>query len=77
MSSQAASITHYPGGHEEGWPDALKNLLLDYYSLIGKRRARQTDETSSKFATFNQACGIMRIVEAVLQSHERQRWVDV
>ncbi|GKS11182.1 dehydrogenase [Paenibacillus chitinolyticus] len=77
MSSQAASITHYPGGHEEGWPDALKNLLLDYYSLIGKRKAQKTDETSSKFATFNQACGVMRIVEAVLQSHERQRWVDV
>ncbi|MVO99742.1 Gfo/Idh/MocA family protein [Paenibacillus lutrae] len=75
MSDQAASITHYPGGHEEGWPDALKNLFYDFYRTISKKG--NEPKVHSKFATFEQACGVMRIVEAILESHKRQQWVDI
>ena len=32
LSDDAAALAHYPGGHQEGWPDGLKNLMLDFYA---------------------------------------------
>ena len=30
----AGSISHYPGGHSEGFPDTFKQLFLDVYGWI-------------------------------------------
>ena len=34
VSAAAGSITHYPGGHAEGFPDTFKQLYLDVYRWI-------------------------------------------
>jgi predicted dehydrogenase len=57
LSPLAAQSAHYPGGHQEGWPDGLKNLFIDFYSAIinGKRE-------DSQFATLKDGHQIMKII---------------
>lgn len=43
LSPQAAAYAHYPGGHEEGWPDGLKNLFRDFMApSSGSNAARRS-----------------------------------
>jgi predicted dehydrogenase len=75
LSPAAAALAHYPAGHEEGWPDGLKNLVLDFYA--GVRARRRGEPHDSSVATFADAHRITRAVEAILESHREGRWVDV
>ncbi|MEK8130365.1 Gfo/Idh/MocA family oxidoreductase [Paenibacillus filicis] len=68
---RSAAMTHYPGGHDEGWPDGLKNLFLDFYARIEEPRRK------SQFATLKDGHRIMRLIEAIMESHKEQRWVRV
>jgi predicted dehydrogenase len=73
LSPAAAALAHYPGGHEEGWPDGLKNLFLDFYSTVA---AHARDEPAdSSVATFADAHRVMCVVEAILRSDRDDRWV--
>jgi predicted dehydrogenase len=72
---QAAALAHYPGGHQEGWPDALRNLFADFYAAAAARDRGETYQGS--FATFGGAHQVALIVEAVLRSHHRGGWVSV
>ena len=38
LGPSAASISHYPGGHSEGFPDTIKQLFLDVYGWVFRRR---------------------------------------
>ena len=69
----ASSFTHYPGGYNEGWPDALKNQFIDFYStIIGK-----SSQGKSYFASIEDGHRIMRIVDAILESYEKKCWVTI
>jgi predicted dehydrogenase len=72
LSPLAAQAAHYPGGHQEGWPDGLKNLFIDFYSTIlsGKK-------ADSHFATLEDGHQMMKIIEAILESHETKSWISV
>ena len=35
LSPAAAALTHYPGGHAEGFPDTFKHLYLAIYGWVG------------------------------------------
>jgi predicted dehydrogenase len=72
---EAAALAHYPGGHQEGWPDALRNLFEDFYAAA---TARDRDEPyQGSFATFGSAHQIALIVDAALNSHRSGGWVRV
>ncbi|HSD01893.1 MAG TPA: Gfo/Idh/MocA family oxidoreductase [Gaiellales bacterium] len=75
LSPAAAALAHYPGGHQEGWPDGLKNLFLDFYAAVRARGAGAPHESS--VATFADAHRITCAVEAILESHREDRWVDI
>jgi predicted dehydrogenase len=75
LSPSAAALAHYPGGHQEGWPDGLKNLLLDFYAGVDAHAEGIARETS--VATFADAHRVMCAVEAILESHRSDRWVAV
>jgi predicted dehydrogenase len=75
LSPAAAALAHYPAGHEEGWPDGLKNLVLDFYA--GVRARRRGEPHDSSVATFADAHRITRAVEAILESQRDGRWVDI
>ena len=46
-------LAHFPGGHPEGWPDALRNLFEDFYGAIAAERRGEAYTPS--FATFADA----------------------
>jgi predicted dehydrogenase len=75
LSPAAAALAHYPAGHEEGWPDGLKNLVLDFYA--GVRARRRGEPHDSSVATFADAHRITRAVEAILESQRDGSWVDI
>jgi predicted dehydrogenase len=73
MNRDAADSAHFPGGHIEGWPDAFKNMMAQFY------RAVQTGVMPKKplFATFHDGANVMYIIDAIVKSHQQQRWVSV
>lgn len=72
---EAKASIHHPGGHNEGWPDALKNMMLHYYSFI--RDGKRIGEDEPPFATFEDGHLSMCITDAILESHAAQKWVKV
>jgi predicted dehydrogenase len=71
LAPEAATLAHYPAGHQEGWPDGLKNVMIDFYAAV--REERQPEIVAS----FADAHRVMRIVEAVLASNRLGRWVEI
>ena len=59
LGPAAAAISHYPGGHAEGFPDTFKQLYLDVYGWIvagrtaGRtaRRSRPSPTATTRFAS--------------------------
>ncbi|TVY08336.1 Gfo/Idh/MocA family protein [Paenibacillus cremeus] len=72
---EARSSIHHPGGHNEGWPDGLKNMMLHFYSYI--RAGKKPLQDESEFATFEDGHLSMCITEAILESNEKGVWVKV
>ena len=67
----AREYAHYPGGHNEGYPDGPKNLFRNVYGFIaGKRQG-------GDFATFVDGHNEIAICDAVLKSSRKRKWVDV
>lgn len=75
LDPAARGYAHYPGGHPEGYPDAPRNLFGAFYRHIAAGGAAAG--APADFPTFADGDAEVRIVEAVLQSHERQAWVTV
>ena len=75
LSPAAAGLAHYPGGHQEGWPDGLKNLMLDFYATVAAHGRGEVRD--SIVATFADAHRTTLAVEAVVESHREDRWVTV
>lgn len=74
LDRRARSLAHFPGGHPEGYPDGLKNFFLRFYDFI--RRGKDPRRTAPDFPTFADGHRENQIVEAVLVSNARGRWVS-
>lgn len=75
LNPEVAGSAHFPGGHIEGWPDAFKNMMHNFYLFIAAGKKPGVD--AANFATFHEGANIMQIVEAMVQSHQQQRWINV
>ncbi len=75
LKKNIAASANYPGGHIEGWPDAFKNMMQEYYSYIASGKRIQDEKPG--FATFFDGANVMAIIDAVIESNERNCWVDV
>jgi predicted dehydrogenase len=74
LGPAAASISHYPGGHPEGFPDTFKQLYLDVYRwIVSGRPAGSTPD----FPNFADGDREVRLCEAIAQSAAAGRWVEV
>lgn len=71
----AAELAHFPGGHPEGWPDALRNLFEDFYGAIAAER--RGEAYIPAFATFADAHRVVQLVEAAVESDRAQQWTAV
>jgi predicted dehydrogenase len=74
LGPAAAAISHYPGGHAEGFPDTFKQLYLDVYGWIAAgANARRTPT----FPTFADGDHELRLCEAIAESALAEKWVPV
>ncbi len=72
---EARAYAHYPGGHNEGWPDDIKNIFSNMYQFI--REEKDVFKDKPNFPTFVDGHNIMLLVEAVLKSNREQRWIEI
>lgn len=73
LSPQAARLSGFPGGHQEGYPDTLKNLIGNLYAYI-----EAGDFTAPRqFPTFEDGHREMLLCDAVLKSANEERWVKI
>lgn len=75
LRPEIADSAHYPGGHIEGWPDAFKNMMGHFYQAV--RAGKMPAAGVRRFAAFDDGADVMYIIEAIVKSHQEQRWVSV
>ncbi|QDV32844.1 Gfo/Idh/MocA family protein [Tautonia plasticadhaerens] len=72
MDPAAADISHYPGGHAEGFPDAFKQLALSFYGWIGGGCSGP-----APFPTFADGHHEVQLCEAIASSARGGTWESV
>ena len=73
MTAEAKPYSYLAAGHPEGWNDAQKNNIFAFYKRIkdGKHSGKPD------FATFEDGHYIIKLTEAILQSHKDKCWVNI
>ena len=74
LGSSAAAISHYPGGHAEGFPDTFKQLFLDVYRWITSGRDAGRPASFPSFADGHHE---VALCEAIAASAVAERWTTV
>lgn len=75
FESAARSYLNHPGGHNEGWPDGLKNMMANFYGYV--RDGKDVRVEKPTFATFADGDRVMKVVAAILKSGKTGQWVTV
>jgi predicted dehydrogenase len=77
MDPSAQPYAALPGGHNEGWPDAFRNLMRNVFTFIAEGRDPATADGLA-FPTFQTGYRIACVTDAILRSqHAGNAWVDV
>jgi predicted dehydrogenase len=74
LSPDARPYAHFPGHHNEGYPDTFKNLFEPVYQAIREGSGMPADPSWPTFETGYRA---NLVVDAILRSAQEQRWVTV
>ncbi len=73
LSDLARGYAHYPGGHNEGFPDSFKGCFQAFYTAISSG----TSPDAVQYPTFAEGAHEIVLCDAILQSHREERWVAV
>jgi predicted dehydrogenase len=73
LGGLARGYANYPGGHAEGFPDTFKQCFRAFYQAI----ANNTPAGDVLYPTFADGHKEVVLCEAILKSHQEQRWVVV
>jgi predicted dehydrogenase len=73
LGDLARPFANYPGGHNEGFPDAFKQCFRSFYDAIAS--GKPTGDVL--YPTFEAGHREVVLCEAILRSHREQRWVSV
>jgi predicted dehydrogenase len=73
MSEEGKSVSSYPGGHAEGFPDTFKQLQKKVYAYILKNDF----SVKPDFPTFKDGYISLVIEEAILKSSQTGVWVKI
>lgn len=77
FDASARSYAVLPGGHEEGWADAFRNLMRNIFTFIAHGKDPR-DADGLLFPRFDEGFRNTKIVDAILQSHtDGCRWTAV
>ncbi|NMA08287.1 MAG: Gfo/Idh/MocA family oxidoreductase [Clostridiales bacterium] len=77
ISPEARAHTSLAMGHPEGWNDAFTNNLRAFYTYVRDKYLAGQDVAAPPFATFSDAHQIVRLTEAILESHRIRGWVTL
>jgi predicted dehydrogenase len=69
LSGPAAGFADLPGGHSEGYDDCHKQLYKRFYARVADPKA------PIDYPTFAEGLWGMQVLEKVLESSEKQKWV--
>lgn len=72
QQAESARYATLPAGHPLGYHDAVLNLFRDFYDAVRGQTPPQTDRP-----TFRNGLEAMRILNAVLESRRRRKWITV
>jgi len=72
LADMPRSFSDYPGGHNEGFPDAFKQCFRAFYRAV----AGETGDTLL-YPTFDEGHREVVLCEAILESHQQQKWVTL
>jgi predicted dehydrogenase len=75
LDPSVAPLARFPGGHQEGWPDALRNLFADFYAAVDAHDRGEPYEAT--FASFADAHHVVRVVDAIAASASSRAWASV
>jgi predicted dehydrogenase len=73
LADEAASLTGYPGGHVEGYPDTFRALFAEVYADV----ARGGPASRPTYPTFADGHDTVCVTEAVARSSSEGGWVTV
>lgn len=74
LYERSASMSAFPGGHQEGYGDTFKYLIREFYSdLLGMR----DDGSAADYPTLADGTAEMLLCEAIIESAHKNEWVDV
>jgi predicted dehydrogenase len=71
MPGFGAQSSDLPGGHSEGYDDSHKQLYKRFYARVANPAAPED------YPTFADGLHGMKVLEAVLKSHQARAWVNV
>jgi len=69
LDPAARPYAHLPGGHQEAWSDAFRNVMHDIYTFI--RDDGRRSGAVPAFPTFDDGYRCALIVDSILESHRR------
>lgn len=69
LSGPAAGFADLPGGHSEGYDDCHKQLYKRFYARVADPKA------AIDYPTFADGLWGMQVLEKVLESSQKQKWV--
>ena len=73
LNDSVRPYANYPGGHNEGFPDTFKQCFRAFYSYINNG-----DMTAApQFPTFAQGHEEIKLCEAILESFQKKKWVEL
>lgn len=73
FAPEAATLIAYPGGHVEGFPDTFRALFSRVYRDV----EAGSPSAEPDYPTFADGHDVMLVTEAVVRSHEDQKWATV
>jgi predicted dehydrogenase len=76
LTPGADRLARLPAGHNEGWADALRNLLAATYAEIDENRD-PTESAAAPLPTFADGLRHIAFVEAAMRSSEERRWLTI
>lgn len=72
LRPEAAGFASYPGGHAEGFADTFKQAFRAIYHDV-----EHGPSATPLYATFADGLEEMCVCDAIVRSHDEQRWADV
>jgi predicted dehydrogenase len=71
---EVKKYAHYPGGHPEAYPDGIKMFVRNFYEFVAEGKDPKQDQPD--FPTFTDGHHEVVIVDAILESNAKRKWID-